>query len=88
MVLCALISCAVVGIEYQWDCLTNRYPLFYSGVLGLASGVVGTIIVIWLQRWHSVSELKKRYHPLAGLYRRISVVRGNSRNCAKHLWRA
>lgn len=78
IVVCALISGVVVWIEYQCECLTGRYPLFYSGVLGLASGVVGTIIVIWLQRWHSVAELGKQYRPLAGAYRRFDIGQDNT----------
>lgn len=78
MVLCALISCAVIWIEFQCDCLTTRYPLFYSAVLGLASGVVGTVIVLWLQRWHREQELGARYRPLAGEYTRRDIGQDNA----------
>lgn len=78
MVLCALISGAVVWFEYQCDCLTSRYPLFYSGILGLASGIVGTVIVLWLQRWRRAVELHARYHPLAGTYTRKDIGQDNA----------
>lgn len=74
MVICALISCIVV-----WgDCLTSRYPLFYSGILGSASGIVGTVIVFWLQRWHREQQLKARYLPLAGHYVRKDIGQDNA----------
>lgn len=78
MVICALISCIVVWFEYRCDCLTSRYPLFYSGILGLASGIVGTVIVLWLQRWHREQELKARYLPLAGKYVRKDIGQDNT----------
>lgn len=78
IILCALISGVVIWIEFQCDCLTTRYPLFYSGVLGLASGVVGTVIILWLQRWHRAQELHSRYQPLAGMYVRKDIGQDNA----------
>lgn len=77
-VLCALAAAFVIAIEYQCDCLTSRYPLFYSGILGLASGVFGTVVVFWFQSAHRIRQLRTLYTPLAGTYKRIDIGQDNT----------
>lgn len=77
-IVCSAIMLLVVGIEYGCDCLTNRYPLAYSTILGLASGVLGTVVVLWFQRSHRIEELKRRYLPLAGVYKRVDIGQDNT----------
>jgi hypothetical protein len=77
-VFCAIAAVVVVVVEYQCACLTSRYPLFYSGILGLASGVFGTVVVFWFGRAHRIQELRSRYLPLAGAYRRTDIRQDNT----------
>jgi hypothetical protein len=77
-IICSALVLLVVGIEYQCDCLTSRYPLAYSTILGLASGVLGTVVVLWFQRSHRIEELKRRYLPLAGAYKRVDIGQDNT----------
>lgn len=78
--ICAAVILLVVGMEYRCDCLTSRYPLAYSTILGLASGVLGTVVVLWFQRSHRIEELKRRYHPVAGAYKRIDIGQDNTKD--------
>jgi len=77
-IICAVVSGFVLWTEYRYDCLTSRYPLLYSGILGLVSGVIGTVTVFWLQRWRRAVELHARYHPLAGTYTRKDIGQDNA----------
>lgn len=79
-IVCSVVILLVVGIEYRCDCLTSRYPLAYSTILGLASGVLGTVIVLWFQRKHRIEELRRRYLPLAGRYKRADIGQDNTKD--------
>lgn len=58
--------------------LTNKYPLLFSSIVGLASGIVATVFIFWLQRRHERKKLHDIFSNLAGNYIRIDIGQDNT----------
>jgi hypothetical protein len=77
-ILCLICLLALIIFEFKLPDLTNKYPLTFSNLSGIFSGILSAIALLFFQQKHHEWQLSKYYTDIAGQYTRIDIGQDNS----------
>lgn len=66
--------------EFNMPYLTDKYPLTFSILTGIFSGILSAIALLYFQEQHHVGQVNKYYADIAGKYIRIDIGQDNAGN--------
>lgn len=64
-------------IELHCNCLFERYSISFSILVGIATGMMTTVLLFYFQRKHHAEELKRFYMSMQGHYIRLMMGQDN-----------
>jgi len=68
----------ITSFELICSCLTSRYPVIFSILVGLSTGILSALTIFYAQRWYRDKKLFDFYSKIEGLYKRINIGQDNT----------
>lgn len=78
IIACVVILMIVISSDVACGCLSNHYPLFFSSIIGICTGLITAIAILYFQRTHRAEKLFKHYSQIEGEYIRTDIGQDNT----------
>ena len=75
---CISILVGTVSLDFICNCFSDHFPLLFSSIIGLCTGIISAITILYLQRVHRNNKLKDHYLNIQGEYIRTDIGQDNT----------
>ncbi len=76
--ICIAVLVIIVILEFICKCISDRFPISISVFVGLSTGIVSAVFVLYFQRLNKQQDLLKYYSKIEGDYKRIDMGQDNT----------
>jgi hypothetical protein len=77
-IICLTVLVILCVFEFNMPYVTDKYPLTFSILTGIFSGILSAIALLYFQEQHYVRQVNKYYDDIAGKYIRVDIGQDNS----------